>query len=778
MQQQPRSRKRQPARHIPHDPVRDELFRRVRGKPTHAGGMMSIPRTFGIALGRVFEIGLISLILMGFLVAGIGGGMLVGYITTAEPISAGMLSGTTETTHIKDSEGSDIAILTGSQNINREYISFSAIKQTYIDEAFKAIEDERFDEHVGIDPRRIGSAVISALANGGTATHGGSTITQQTVKMLSGADQRSAQRKIQEWYNAIQLEQQRSKDEIMEIYLNLVPMGNSYVGVQSAARAYFDKDAKDLSLLECAFLAGIPNLPAVYNPLTETGRRNALRRMRIVLGKMHDLTWITDDEFQAALNEELMFRQTPMKVSSNQVNSYFVDYVIEQVIEDLVKQNGFSKEMASIAVYNQGLTIETTGDSSVQNKVETVFSTQSLFVQNPAILDQYPESPQGSIVVVSNYPNPGQIKAIVGGYGEKTGNFVLNRATSAKRQPGSSIKPLAVYGPSIDTGKITAASIFSDIPVYLNPDEPDKLYPKNSYEGYKGNMPVRQAVKFSVNTISAQIWQYILKGETSLKYLSAVGIDRPTENYVAIAMGAFSEGMTTLEMAGGYATLANEGLYTKPYAYTRVLDAKGNVLLEHRPEFTQVYKPESAFIMTDIMKGVFEAGGTAGGRGPVNTIAAGKTGTTDDNRDKWFCGFTPYYTAAVWYGYDNRLGGTVIPAQDRSNAILIWQAVMNSLHETLPARDFPTAKNVETHVICPDSGQLATPACPAPYLEYFVPGAALNPSVPCTIHGGEAFVTDPLTGLPVVTAPTDPVTGLPIETAPVETAPAETAAVG
>ncbi|NCC75224.1 MAG: penicillin-binding protein [Clostridia bacterium] len=726
-----------------HDPVRLELFRRVRGKPSHAGGMMSIPRTFGVALGRVIELGLISLIIMGFLLAGIGGGMLVGYITTAEPISAGMLSNTTETTHIKDSESNDIAILTGSQNINREYVSFSAIKKTYIDEAFKAIEDERYDEHIGIDPRRIGSAIVSALANSGTATHGGSTITQQTVKMISGADQRSAQRKIQEWYNAIQLEQQRSKDEIMELYLNLVPMGNSYVGVQSAAKAYFDKDAKDLSLIECAFLAGIPNLPAVYNPLTETGRRNALRRMRIVLSKMHDLGWITLQEYDDALNQELVFRETPMAVSSNQVNSYFVDYVIEQVIADLVSERGYSREVASVAVYNHGLTIETTVDSSVQAKAEKVFNTQSLFMQDPSILDRLPESPQASTVVIENYPNPGQIKAIVGGYGEKTGNFILNRAVSSQRQPGSSIKPLAVYGPAIDTGKITAASIIADIPVYLNPDEPDKLYPKNSYSGYRGNLTVREAIKISCNTVAAQIWQYMLKGETSLKYLAAVGIDRSTENYVAIALGAFNQGMTALEMAGGYATLANEGLYTEPYAYTRVLDANGNVLLEHRPEFTQVYKPETAFVMTDLMQGVFQPGGTAAGRGPTNTLAAGKTGTTDDNRDKWFCGFTPYYTAAVWYGYDNQLGGTTIPQQDRSNAILIWQAMMQSLHQTLPARDFPAQKNVLALTVCPESGQLATVTCPAPYTEYFVPGMALNPSQPCPVHTGGAPVMDP-----------------------------------
>jgi penicillin-binding protein 1A len=766
-----KSRSRRPSKQPHHhDPVRQDLYRRVRGKPTHSGGMMSIPRTFSVALGRVFELGLISLVIMGFLVAGIGGGMLVGYITTAEPISAGMLTQANETTHITDTEGKDIAILTGSQNINREYVSFSAIKKTYIDEAFKAIEDERFDEHIGIDPRRIGSAIVSALANGGTATHGGSTITQQTVKMISGADQRSAQRKIQEWYNAIQLEQQRSKDEIMELYLNLVPMGNSYVGVQSAAKAYFDKDAKDLSLIECAFLAGIPNLPAVYNPLTETGRRNALRRMRIVLGKMHDLTWITDAEYEAALNEELVFRQTPLAVSSNQVNSYFVDYVIEKVISDLVSERGYSKELAAIAVYNHGFKIETTANSSVQAKVEKVFNTQSLFVQNASILDDYPESPQGSIVVVENYPNPGQIKAIVGGYGQKTGNFILNRAVSSHRQPGSSIKPLDVYGPAIDTGKITAASVISDIPVYLNPDDPTKLWPKNSSGSYKGNLTVRDAVKFSVNTIAAQIWTYMLKGDTSLKYLKAVGIDRSTENYVAISVGAFNLGMTALEMAGGYATLANEGLYTEPYAYTRVLDANGNVLLEHRPEFTQVYKPESAFIMTDIMTGVFKEGGTAGGRSPTNTVAVGKTGTTDENRDKWFCGYTPYYTAAVWYGYDNRLGGRLIPKQDQSNAILIWQATMQALHEGLPARSFTVPKNIVTAVICPVSGQLANTTCLTAYPEYFVPGMALNPTVQCTIHPENPALLPPVETSPGETVPPAETT-VPIVTTPTETTP-------
>ncbi len=723
-----------PGRRPASNTVRRELHKRIKGRPSHSGGMMSVPRTLGLIIGRVLQLALVILITMGFLLAGIGGGMLVGYITTARPISAEMTKNENETSHITDQDGKDIAILTGSQNINREYISFSLVKKTYIDEAFKAIEDERFDEHIGIDPKRIGSAVLSALANGGSATHGGSTITQQTVKMISGADERSAQRKIQEWYNAIRLEQQKSKDEIMELYINLVPMGNSYVGIQSAAQAYFAKDAANLNLVECAFLAGVPNRPAVYNPLTENGRRNALRRMRIVLGKMHDLQMITDTEYEQALNTELVFRKTPMAVSSNQVNSYFVDYVIESVINDLVSKRGYSREMASVAVYNHGLQIRTTMDAKVQAKVEKVFNTQSLFVVNSSILDDQPEGPNGSVVIVENNPNPGQIKAIVGGYGKKTGNFVLNRAVSARRQPGSSIKPLDVYGPALDTGKITAASVFTDEAVYLNSDTPKKSWPKNSYSSYKGNMTVRNAVKVSCNTIAAQVWKNVLKGETSLKYLKQVGIDRTGENYVAIALGAFNKGMTALEMAGAYATFANEGLYTPPYAYTKVIDANGKVILENRPEYTPVYKPETAFVMTDILKDVLTAGGTGSGFALDRMPAAGKTGTTDDNKDKWFCGYTYYYTAAVWYGYDNRLGSTAIPKQDQKNHIRIWQALMNDIHEGLKVKDFARPKGVITDRICADSGMLATSYCPRTVNEYFISGAVMNPSDSCSLH--------------------------------------------
>ena len=724
--------------------VRRELKHRIKGKPTHSGAIMGITRLLGVSLGKALALIVIVVAIIGFLVGGLGFGMLIGYISTAQPIFVDQIKNTNEVSHILDQNKEDIAILTGSQNINREFVSFTAVENTYIDEAFKAIEDERFDEHIGIDPRRIGSAVLSALSNGGAATHGGSTITQQTVKMISGADQISAQRKIQEWFNAIELEKQKSKDEIMELYINLVPMGNSYVGIQSAAKAYFNKEASQLNLTECAFLAGVPNRPSTYNPLTENGRRNALRRMRIVLGKMYELGMISESEYKEALDTELIFRDTPMKVSANQVNSYFVDYIIQTVINDLVERRGYSEQMASLAVYNHGLTIETTMDPEIQSKVEEVFNTQEYFSREPSALSHLPSGPQGSIVIVDNFNNPGQVKAMVGGYGEKTANFVLNRATSAKRQPGSSIKPLNVYAPALDTGKVTAASIVSDKPVYLNPHDPTEIYPKNADNSYLNNITLRRAVEMSRNTIAAQVLVDVIGFDTSLSYLHQVGIDSQ-DRLVSSAMGALTYGVTTMEMAGAYSTFANNGFYTDPYMYTRVLDYDGNVLLENRPEFDEVYKPETAFVMTDILRGVLTQG-TARGYSLNNMPAAGKTGTTDDNIDKWFCGYTPYYTAAVWYGFDNEFGRrTEIIKADQSNAIRIWQAAMNSIHEGLEPRDFIKPETVTSATICKDSGMIAGPDCPNQQGEYFIPGVLLNPKDPCNLHlpEPEPEVTDP-----------------------------------
>jgi len=753
-----------PPRRRSSDIVKRDLHRRLRGKPTHSSTLLSIPRTVGLALQRVLVLAIVILVVIGFTLAGLGGGMLLGYVTTAGNLNYTQFKNKNETTRILDAQGSEIAILTGSQNINRQNISFSTVKSTYIDEAFIAIEDERFRDHPGIDARRIGSAVLSALMNGGSATHGGSTITQQTVRLLTGADQRSAQRKVQEWYKAIQLEQQKSKDEIMELYINLVPMGNSYVGIQSAAQGYFDKNASDLSLVECAFLAGIPNAPSIYNPKTETGLRNALRRMRIVLSQMYAQGMVSKKQYEDALNTELIFRQTPQTLTGTQINSYFVDYVIEEVIDALVEKRGYSESMASIAVYNYGLTIRTTMDSRVQTELEQTFTTEDLFMTNTEQVADLPESPNGSIVVISNMENPGQIKGMVGGYGEKTGNFVLNRAVSARRQPGSSIKPLDVYGPAIDTGIITVATVFTDMILYYNPDEPDVIYPKNSPDRFEGNMNVRMALTKSKNTIAAQVWRNYLGGTTSLQYLKQVGIDRSTENYVSIALGGFNKGMTTLEMSGAYATFANAGLYTEPYCFTQVIDVDGNILLDNTPiEPVEVYKPESAYVMLSMMHDVVTtSNGTAykvlKGDIAEGIYTAGKTGTTDENRDKWFCGFTPYYTATVWYGYDNRLGVQTILDGDKDNALRIWKDAMTRIHEGLEPASFNKPSGVQSLTICVDSGMLSNQYCVTTATEIFVPGAQMNPAEKCTLHAAPTPTPTP----PVIeTETTNPAGNVP-----------------
>ncbi len=740
--------------------VKKDLHKRLRGKPTRSTSMLSLPRTIILAVQRSIVIVIILLLIAGFTLAGLGGGMLVGYITTAEEVVTDQIKSTNETTKILDQDGNEIAVLTGRDNINRVYISFSEVKDTYIDEAFMAIEDERFFDHIGIDIQRIASAVLSALSNGGTPTHGGSTITQQAVKLISGEGDVSAQRKVQEWYKAILLEKQKSKDEIMELYVNLVPMGNSYVGIQSAATAYFGKDASELSLAECAFLAGVPNGPSIYNPMTENGRRNALRRMRIVLGMMHELGYIEDDEYTDALNTELIFNDDKAVNSGTQVLSYFVEYVIDTVKNDLVTNRGISEPLAASMIYNNGLTIKTTMDPDVQAKMEETFNTRELFVSNEAAIEDLPEDPQGSMVVISNGSDHGQVKGMVGGYGEKTANLVINRATDAARQPGSSIKPLAVYGPGIDTGYITPATIYDDHEISFETNQ-GTWSPKNSYSGYKGLMTIRSALTNSVNTVAVQILDR-MKTETALQYLNMVGLDRyEDEGNLSMALGAFTNGMSTLEMASAYTIFPNNGLYTAPYCYTEVLDVEGNVLLSYSPEFTEVLKPASAYVMISMMHDVVTSGTATsiGGYIQPGIYTAGKTGTTDNNRDKWFCGYTPYYTASVWYGYDNKFGSTEIYRYDRSNAIKIWKDAMVKIHEGLDGAGFDKPNGVTSITICTESGEKATQYCRdagTTRSEIFVSGSIMNPSTDCSLHLAPTPTPEPLETVPAETKKDNP----------------------
>lgn len=713
---------------------------------------------------------LITVLLLALLafIGGSGLGMLSGYISTARPLELVDVKATYEATYMIDRNGKQVAVLSGSQNILREYVPMAVIKPTYIDDAFIAIEDERFESHRGIDPKRIANSVGNIFLSFGSNTHGASTITQQVVKMMSGADDRSAQRKIQEWERAIDLEKRLSKDSIMELFVNMVPMGGKYVGVQSAAKAYFGKDLADLDLAECAFLAGIPNLPSIYNPATEYGKRNALRRMRITLAKMLEIGRITEEEYQDALNRELVFVTTEQQSGSSTIHSYFIDAVINEVIEQLMIQRGYSRELANIAVFQHGLTIETTLDPEIQRMAEESFKKKELFSANYDGLPDSPQIPQAGITIISNDPDSmGQIVAMVGGFGEKTTNLGFNRATQAYRQPGSSIKPILVYAPAIDTGVVTAATVLMDEEKHLDPQNPDRAWPQNSDRRYEGPVTIRHALRHSLNTTAVEVYAELLTPSIGLSYLKRMGVDRSNEPQPAGAIGAFGRGMNTVEMAGAYTALANRGVYTDPYLFTRVIDADGKVLLEHKPKFEQVFTVESADIMTNLLVDTIR---NAPWIGPYSSIgrqpAAGKTGTSDERIDRWFCGYTPYYTAAVWYGFDNANGRrTEINRADTPSPIKLWRDIMVQIHEDLEIKQFPMSSNVISRQVCAESGMLPTEYCPNKITEFFDSTRNLTfPTIPCTLHSEPVEEPEPTD--PDIPEPSDPDTPEPTPSEP------------
>ena len=731
-----------------HSAIADEFRTRLHGKPTRAGHRRTwYGELIGAILG-ILKIVLVLVLCVTFIVGGFGAGMLVGYVTTTAPVEIAdvIQSDSKKTSFVYDINGAQIARLTGVENVDRVEISFSEIKNTYIDEAIIAIEDERFMEHTGIDVKRIASAVLSSLFNAGSPSHGGSTITQQTVKLISGQDERSAQRKVQEWYRAMWLEESFTKEEILDLYINSAPMGNNYIGVQAAAQNYFGKDAKELTLPECAFLAGIPKSPSYYNPLRESGKRNAMRRMRIVLDKMHELQMITDEQYNNALNTELVFKSR-RQTSATAINSYFVEYVIAQVIFDLQKERNISEAMAEKLVLNRGYQIYTTLEPEVQTVMDEAFMNQALFQKDPGALEDLPEKPQGGMVIIN--VQTGAIAGMAGGYGEKVSNLTFNRAVRAFRDPGSSIKPLIDYAPAFQTKLITAATIYDDKKSYLDPQNPNNVWPKNADGAYNGPMTIRKAITASRNTIAVQVWTDLFERDEdiALWYLKRVGIDRMSEKNPSTAIGSFLYGVSPLEMAAAYATFPNEGTYREPFAYTKVLDSAGNIVLEKHPASWSVYSPETSFLISDILKGVI-TGGTASGN--VHTISnadgeyiavAGKTGTTEvdtsDIRDKWFCGFTPYYAAAVWYGFDNGLRQTAVLRADRNNAMEIWDYVMQKIHLDLPGADFIRPETVVYLTVCTSSGKLANQYCKeagTAVTEYFVLGDTLTPSDTCTFH--------------------------------------------
>ncbi len=703
---------------------------------------------FSLAVIKTVVVIFISL---GCVFAGIMGGAVFAWVKSSDPITPEQLNITKLTSFIYDKDSKEIAQIKGSEN--RVLVDHSEIPDN-MRNAFIAIEDKNFRTHNGMDFKRFVGAGFWYVATFGNAPYGGSTITQQLVKNITGNEESTPKRKVQEAWQAMQLEKVLSKDQILDNYMNRITTGYGCYGVQAAAKKFFNKDVKDLSLAECASIAGITKSPGLYDPtLGEENKARNKERQETILGEMLDQGYISQNEHDEAVAETLKFYEGSQEETSttSNVQSYFVDYVITQVKKDLMEQYKLSDDEAGLRIYNNGLKIYTTQDSDVQKVMDEEFTNINNFPANKTISNPDMQA-QAAMLILD--PATGQIRGMYGSYGQKTGNFTLNRATSMKRQPGSSFKPLAVYGPAIDLGIITPATAVDDVPTYMDTRNPNTPYPRNVESGtYEGLMPIRRAITKSQNVVAAKVWKDYLGVQNSLDYLKKIHIDRPNEGYVSMALGGLNEGVNPLQMAAAYVPFDNKGVYLEPIAYTQVTDEKGNVLLDKKKdqESNIAYKESTSFLMTSMMRDVVTSG-TASGQVPGTNLrygqvknsagkiipTAGKTGTTSDNYDKWFVGYSPYYVGATWYGYNYPKS---LKSAEYNQSLLLWNKVMNRIHSKLEVKDFdPAPDNVVKKSVCIYSGKAPGPYCKddprgdAVRTEYFMKGTEPSSSDICDVH--------------------------------------------
>ncbi len=603
-------------------------------------------------------------------------------------------------------------------------------------QAAVAIEDERFFQHDGVDWWRTGGAVVNMFF-GMKNTFGGSTLTQQMLKNLTEDNKPYVNRKVREIFRALEFEKNYTKAEILELYLNNIYLGKGCYGVQTAAQFYFGKDASDLTAAECASLIAITNNPSKYGPMydititredgtTVTPRELNKVRQGLILDKMAEVkgpatlediddpdSWkpyLTEQEAAAAKLEELNFLDggttaediIKEKNGPTKLNNWFVDQVFRDVTADLAEELHISLEEAEVKVYNGGYKIYTTMDLEIQELAESVYADRGN-LNNLTSRDGQPI--QSGITVMDPYT--GNIVAIVGQMGAKEGNLLWSYAAD-KHQVGSSMKPLTAYAPAIDSGAVTPGTTFDDYPVEaMN----GTYWPKNSPNRYRGFTSVASGIQHSINTIAVQT---LMAGGVAEAYAFAteklcLDLEPEDMDRSPLGLGGLHRGLSTIEMAAAFSCFANGGIYNQPRTYTQVLDKDGNVLLENSGESHVAMKETTAYLMTKMLKSAVDAG--TGSRAKFSGMSiAGKTGTTNDNYDRYFVGYTPYYVAAVWTGYKSnaRISYSGNPA------ITMWKKVMQPIHQELANKSFSKPSSGLTTVsLCADSGLLATDACAA-----------------------------------------------------------------
>lgn len=651
---------------------------------------------------RLFITVLILTVLFGAVISG----AMLGFIDNSTELIAEEynMDFTSIIYYIDDETGQPVEMDRLYSEQNRIWVDLSNIPEN-MRNAFIAIEDERFEKHRGVDWKRTFGAFLGWLTR--TDSYGGSTITQQLIKNVTGDNDRSPIRKIQEIIRALNLETKMSKDQIIEMYMNTIYLGQGCHGVQAAANIYYSKDVSELNLAECASIAGITQYPARYDPLLNYEAHK--EKQEVVLNKMQELGYITEEECEAAKNEELKLKKGTAKTDNTKIQSYFIDQIILDVQNDLMTRNKMTESAATKEIFKGGLKIYTTMDPDVQSAMETVFTKDSNFPGSGSV------KPQAAMMVLDPYT--GYVKGIIGGRGEKTGNRVLNRATQTLRQPGSSIKPLAVYAPAIEESLITPATIVDDSPLKIG-----DWQPRNSDYKFKGKITVRQALEESRNIPAVRILDKLSVDKSfdfltkNLSFTTMVSNEKRKDGkiysdkfYSTLALGGFTDGVSVKEMTAAYATFVNSGVYTRPVTYTKVIDSRGRVILENKPETHKAMSDTTAYTMAKMMEGVVTSGNGTGrsARLANGVFAAGKTGTTSDDIDRWFVGFTPNYVGAVWFGYDTpkKMSGLGNPCAG------IWKKVMDQIHKNVEVKSLVQPNNITERKICQVSGKIATGQC-------------------------------------------------------------------
>ena len=613
-----------------------------------------------------------------------------------------------ENSIVVDTNGNEIAKL-GCGRKNQK-VSILNVPDN-LKNAYVAIEDQRFYSHSGIDVKRTGGAILSYVKHLGKSSFGGSTITQQLVKNLTGNSSDKITRKVSEWWKAWLLETELSKDEILEAYFNIIYVGPNMYGVETASQYYFSKTSSELTLEECAFLAGINNAPSAYNPFGEKDNTEKItKRTKTVLNKMLELNYINEESYNTAINnidKGLDFKKGTISAESA-VYSYHTDALISEVTGDISKKYNISETFATNYLYMAGLTIYSTQDSNIQDKTEKEFEKTKYSLQSK----KDGKMSQAAMAIIDH--KTGYVVGCVGGLGEKTEVRPLNRATQSIRQTGSSIKPLSVLIPAIDQKIITGASIYDD-----TERDFEKGYHPTDYNKSLGKITVRRAVESSQNIPFVEIMEK-LRPHNSIKYLEKMGITTLTEEdeNLVLALGGLQKGISPLEMAGAYAMIANDGVYIEPTFFTNINNRAGETIIKTSQEKKRVVNADVAYIVKELLtQPVVGSKGTATYCKIPGMDVSAKTGTTDENYDRWLCGFTPYYTAATWYGFDENES---IESNMKNPAGLLWSSVMTTIHSELKSATYERPSSVYSYTICEDTGKRATKSCKNTYTEYFL----------------------------------------------------------